>query len=68
MTMSKGLLLASKEFGVELNAETTTRTFMPREENAGEIKNTETGNKSVEIMAKFKYLGTTLTHQNSIHE
>ena len=40
---------------------------MSRDQNAGRNGNIEMGNKSFETVEHFKYLGTTLTDQNSIH-
>jgi hypothetical protein len=37
-------------------------------QKAGRRQSIKIGNRSFESMAKFKYLGTTLTDQNCIHE
>jgi hypothetical protein len=41
---------------------------MSRDQNAGQDGYIQIGNKSFETVEEFKYLGTTLTNQNSIHE
>jgi hypothetical protein len=41
---------------------------MSQEENAGLSHVIKTGNRSFEMVEEFKYLGTTLTNQNSIKE
>jgi hypothetical protein len=41
---------------------------MSRDQNAGQNVYIQIGNESFETVEQFKYLGTTLTNQNSIHE
>jgi sorting nexin-29 len=62
------LLITSKETGLEVNAEKTTYMVMSRDQNTGLNGNIQIGNKSFETVEQFKYLGTTLTNQNSIHQ
>jgi hypothetical protein len=42
--------------------------FMPRHQTTGKSNSIRVPNKSFEKVAKFKYLGSTLTDQNCIHE
>jgi hypothetical protein len=67
---TKALLDASKEVGLEVKPEKTkyTRMLMSRCQEAGQRQSIKIGNTSFESVAKFKYLGTTLTDQNCIHE
>ena len=62
------LLVSSKEMGLEGNADKTKCMVMSRDQNAGQSHNTEIDNSSFERVKEFKYLRTTLTYQNSIHE
>jgi hypothetical protein len=41
---------------------------MSRYPNSGQNQNIRTANESFESVAKFKYLGATLTNQNDIHD
>ena len=41
---------------------------MSRDQNEGQNGNIQIGNKSFETVEQFKYLGKTLTNQNSMHE
>jgi hypothetical protein len=59
---------ASKEIGLEVNSEKTKYMFMSCHQTAGQSNYIRVGNKSVEKVSKFKYLGSTLTNQNCIHE
>ena len=60
-------VVASKEIGLEVNADKTWYMVMSRDQNAGQSYSINVDNSSFE-MEEFKYLGTTLTNQNSIQE
>jgi len=56
------------EIGLEVNAHKIKYMTMSRDQNAGRIHIMKTDNGSIERVEEFKYLGTTLTNQNSIQE
>jgi hypothetical protein len=62
------LLEASRDVGLEINAEKTKYMIMFRHPNSGQNQNIRIANESSEKVVKFKYLGTTLTNQNDIHD
>jgi hypothetical protein len=61
------ILEASRDVGLELNAEKTKYMIMSRHPNSGQNESIRIANKSFENVTKFKYFGTTLTNQNDIH-
>jgi hypothetical protein len=65
---AEDLVAASKEIGLEVNAEKTKYMVISRNQNAVKNQNIMTGNKSFERVEEFGYLGTTLTNRNSIHK
>jgi hypothetical protein len=62
------LLEASRDVGLEINAEKTKYMIMSRLPSSGQNKNIRIANESFENVEKFKYLGTTITNQNDIHD
>jgi hypothetical protein len=62
------LVIAAKETGLEVNADKTKYMVMSRDQNAGRGHSMKIDNSAFEKVDEFKYLGTTLTNQNSIQE
>ena len=62
---AEALVVATKEIGLEVNADKTKYMVMSREQTAGLSHTMEVDNSSIERVEEFKYLGTTLTNQNS---
>ena len=60
--------MAIRETGLEVNVDKTKYMVMSRDQNAGRCHNIKIDNSSFERVEQFKYLGTTLTNQNSIQE
>jgi len=61
-------VVTSKEIELEVNADKTKNMVMSGDQNAGWSHSIQTDNSYFERVEEFKYLGTTLTNQNSIQE
>jgi hypothetical protein len=62
------LLESSRDIGLKINAEKTKYMIMSCYQNSEHNQNIRIANESFENVAKFKYLGMTLTNQNDIHD
>ena len=60
--------MASKEIGLEVNADRTKYMVMSRDQKAGPSHSWKIDNSSLARVEEFKYYGTTLKNQNSIQE
>jgi hypothetical protein len=65
---TEALIGASKEVGLEVNAEKTKYMLLSRHQNAGQSHNIKIGDRSFENVPQFKYLGMTVTNKNLIGE
>ena len=65
---AEALVAATRETGLEVSADKTKHMVMSRDQNAGRIQSERIDNSTFERVEEFKYLGTTLTMQNSIRE
>ena len=62
------LVVATKEIGLAVNSETIKYMLMSRHHSSRQNHNIKIDNKFSERVEQFKYLGTTPTNQNCIHE
>jgi ribosomal protein S2 len=62
------LIDTSKEVGLEVNTEKTKYMLLSRHQNAGQSYDIKIAHRCFENVAKFRYLGTTITNQNLIQE
>jgi hypothetical protein len=53
---AEALVVASKEIGLEVNADKTKYTIMSRDQNAGRSHSMENDNSSFERVEEFKHL------------
>ena len=65
---AQALVAATRETGLEISVDKTKYMVTSRDKNAGRIHSVRINNSTFESVEEFKYLRTTLTHQNSIPE
>jgi hypothetical protein len=65
---TEALVATTKEIGLEVNADKIKYMVMSRDQNAGRNHSIRIDNSSFERVEELRYLGTTLTNQNSIQE
>ena len=65
---TEALVGANKETGLEVKADKTMYMVMSRDKDAGRRHSIKIDNSAFERVEQFKYLGATLTNQNSIQE
>jgi ribosomal protein S2 len=62
------LIDASKEVGLEVNAEKTKYMLLSRHQNARQNHYINIANRCFDNVAQFRYLGTIITNQTPIQE
>jgi hypothetical protein len=65
---TKSLIEASRNVGLEINAEKRKYKILSRHPNSGQNQNIRIANESFENVETIKNLGTTLTNQTDIHD
>ena len=65
---TEALVVASKEIGLQVNADKTKYVVMSRDQNPGRSHRIKIDNSSFERLEDFTHLGTTLLDQNTIQE
>jgi len=65
---AEALVAATRQIGLKASDDKTKYMVMSRDQNAGRNHSVRTDNSTFERVEEFKYLGTTLTNQNSIAE
>jgi hypothetical protein len=65
---TEAVLDSSKEVGLEVNQENIKCMLMSRSQNIRQKHSIKRANGSFADVAKFRYLGTTVTDQNCMHE
>jgi hypothetical protein len=66
---AEALVVASKESGLEVNADKKYKYMvMSQDQNIGRSNSTQSDGSSFEMVEELQLLGTTLTNQNSIQE
>ena len=65
---AESLVAATKETGLDVNVHKTKYMTVSRDQKAVRIHSVRIHNSSIKRVEELKYLGTTLTNQNSIQE
>ena len=65
---AEALVAATRETGLEVSANKSKYMVMSRDQKLGRIHSVRIDNRTFERVEEFKYLGTTVTHQNSVAE